>query len=201
MRKLAAATNYTRTTDDLCIVHWSRPPVSQHSALSHYRSETEILNICTFCKKIVCQQRYLTSVLFVNRHNRSLYCPITNTTWPSIFDATYQFESHTKLQNCKKRHLWYVYVTHTCLDVATKPEKLQKKELMIYVALATKPEKLQKIFMLLYTYPCYPCTFRYCTNGRGSVPSLISKEHHLDAPRQQEPLVLFAKKLFVNKTN
>ena len=83
----AAATNYIRTTDDLCIVHWSRPPVSQHSTLSHYRSETEILNICTFCrklfanrdiyhlyflqKKIVCQQRYLTSVLFVNRHNRS----------------------------------------------------------------------------------------------------------------------------------
>ena len=53
----------------------------------------------------------------------------------------------------------------------------KKKELKIYVALATKPEKLQKIFMLLYIYPCYPCTFRYCTNGRGSVPSLISKEH------------------------
>ena len=75
----AAATNYIRTTDDLCIVHWSGPPVSQHSTLSHYRSETEILNIRTFCRKlfnnrdnyhlyrlqkIVHQQRQLTSVLF-----------------------------------------------------------------------------------------------------------------------------------------
>ena len=47
-------------------------------------------------------------------------------------------------------HSRYVYVTHTCLDVATKPEKLQKKELMIYVALAAKPENHKKIFMLLY---------------------------------------------------
>ena len=49
---------------------------------------------------------------------------------------------HSKLQ--KKMHSWYAYVTHTCLDVATKPEKLQKKELMIYVALATKPENHKK---------------------------------------------------------
>ena len=70
----AAATNYIRTTDDLCIVHWSRPPVSQHSTLSHYQSETEILNICTFCRK-----------LFANRDNYHLYrlqknCPSTKTT-------------------------------------------------------------------------------------------------------------------------
>ena len=90
----AAATNYIRTTDDLCIVHWSRPPVSQHSTLSHYQSETEILNICTFCKRIVYQQKYLTSVLFVDRHNWSLSCSMINA---------------------------------TCLDVATKHSKLQKK--------------------------------------------------------------------------
>ena len=72
LKTSAAATNYIRTADNLCIVQWS---------------ETEILNICTFCKKIVCQQRYLTSVLFVNRHNRSLYCPITNATCFSVFNA------------------------------------------------------------------------------------------------------------------
>ena len=44
----------------------------------------------------------------------------------------------------------YAYIIHTCLDVATKPEKLQKKELMIYVALAAKPENHKKTFMLLY---------------------------------------------------
>ena len=82
---------YCLSTDtiDPCTVQLSTPPVSQHSMLSHYQSETEILNICiflagncnicTFCRKlftirdnyhlyrlqkIVHQQRQLTSVLF-----------------------------------------------------------------------------------------------------------------------------------------
>ena len=70
--------------------------------------------------------------------------------------------------------------------------------LSIWISYKTR-KATKKIFMLLYIYPCYPCTFRYCTNGRGSVPSLISKEHHLDAPRQQEPLVLFAKNCLSTK--
>ena len=122
----AAATNYIRTTDDLCIVHWSRPPVSQHSTLSHYQSETEILNICTFCRKlfdnrdnyhlyrlqkIVHQQRQLTSALF---NDQSI--------WVSY--------KTSKLQ--RKMHSWYAYVTHTYLDVATKTRKLQKNASMTY---------------------------------------------------------------------
>ena len=96
LKTSAAATNYIRTADNLCIVQWS---------------ETEILNICTFCKKIVCQQRYLPSVLFVDRHNWSLSCSMINATCLDVA---------TKLQNCKKMHSWYAYDTHTCLDVATK---------------------------------------------------------------------------------
>ena len=71
-------------------------------------------------QKNVCQQRYLTSVLFVNRHNRSLYCPITNTTWPSIFHVTYQSEFHTKPEKLQKysRYYIYIHVTHVRLDIA-----------------------------------------------------------------------------------
>ena len=103
------------------------------------------------------------------------------------------------------------------LNFIQNQKNYKKKELKIYVALVTrkttkkgiadiygtsyKTRKTTKKYSCYYIYSCYPCTFRYCTNGRGPVPSLISKEHHLDAPRQQEPLVLFAKKLFVNKAN
>ena len=101
----AAATNYIRTTDGLCTVRWSRPPVSQHSTLSHYQSETEILNICTFCKKIVYQQKYLTSVLFVDRHNWSLSCSMINAT---CLDAA---TKHSKLQK-KCIHDMLMLLTH-----------------------------------------------------------------------------------------
>ena len=100
------------------------PPVSQHSMLSHYQSETETLNICIFWQEIVCQQKYLTSVLFVDRHNWSLSCSMINATCLDV--AT----KHSKLQ--KKMHSWYAYVTHTCLDVATKTRKLQKNASMTY---------------------------------------------------------------------
>ena len=33
------------------------------------------------------------------------------------------------------------------------------------------------------------CTFRYCTNGRGSVPSVISKEHLPTSAAYSQPLV------------
>ena len=127
------------------------PPVSQHSMLSHYQSETETLNICIFWQEIVCQQRYLTSVLFVDRHNWSLSCSMINATCLDV--AT----KHSKLQ--KKMHSWYAYVTHTCLDVAIKTRKLQKC--------------IHDICL------CYSCMFRCCIKGRESVPSVISKEHLL----------------------
>ena len=71
-------------------------------------------------QKIVCQQRYLTSVLLVIRHNRSLYCPTINTTWPSIFHVTYQSEFHTKPEKLQKysRYYIYIHVTHVRLDIA-----------------------------------------------------------------------------------
>ena len=93
------------------------------------------------------------------------------------------------------------------LNFIQKPENYKKKELMIYVALATKPEnykkkgiddicgtsyktrKLQKKYSCYYIYSCYPCTFRYCTNGRGSVPSVISKEHLPTSAAYSQPLV------------
>ena len=54
---------------------------------------------------------------------------------------------------------------------------------MIYVALATKPENYKK-------YSCYYIySFRYCTNGRGSVPSVISKEHLPTSAAYSQPLV------------
>ena len=72
------------------------PPVSQHSMLSHYQSETETLNICIFWQEIVCQQKYLTSVLFVDRHNWSLSCSMINATCSDV--AT----KHSK-KNFKKK--------------------------------------------------------------------------------------------------
>ena len=49
---------------------------------------------------------------------------------------------------------------------------------MIYMALATKLENYKKN-NIHDICSCYPCMFRCCTNGRGSVPSVISKEHPL----------------------
>ena len=46
----------------------------------------------------------------------------------------YAYVTHTCLdvatktkKTPKKMHSWYAYVTHTCLDAATKTRKLQKK--------------------------------------------------------------------------
>ena len=81
----------------------------------------------------------------------------------------------------------YAYVIHTCLDVAlaTKLEDY-KNVFMIYahvihtcldVALATKLKNYKKCIHDICL--CNPCMFKCCTNGRGSVPSVISKEHPL----------------------
>ena len=53
----------------------------------------------------------------------------------------------------------YAYVIHTCLDVATKTRNYKKC--------------IHDICL------CYSYMSRCGTNGRGSVPSVISKEHPL----------------------
>jgi len=92
------------------------------------------------------------------------------------------------------------------LNFIQNQKNYKKKELKIYVALATKPEKLQKkgiddICGTSYKTrklqknnihdicSCYPCMFRCCTNGRGSVPSVISKEHLPTSAAYSQPLV------------
>ena len=64
----------------------------------------------------------------------------------------------------------YAYVIHTCLDVATKTRKLQKK-------------CIHDICL------CYSYMSRCGTNGRGSVPSVISKEHLPTSAAYSQPLV------------
>ena len=83
----------------------------------------------------------------------------------------YQFEFHTKVQNFKKNvFMIYAYVIHTCLDVATKTRKLQKK-------------CIHDICL------CYSYMSRCGTNGRESVPSVISKEHLPTSAAYSQPLV------------
>ena len=54
---------------------------------------------------------------------------------------------------------------------------LPEKEIDDICGTSYKTRKLQKNIHDIYS--CYPCMFRCCTNGRGSVPSVISKEHPL----------------------
>ena len=70
-----------------------------------------------------------------------------------------KLENYKKKENCLSTHIYIC---------------CQKKELMIYVTLAKNYKK-----NIHDIYSCYPCMFRCCTNGRGSVPSVISKEHPL----------------------
>ena len=54
---------------------------------------------------------------------------------------------------------------------------LPEKEIDDICGISYKTGKLQKNIHDICS--CYPCMFRCCTNGRGSVPSVISKEHPL----------------------
>ena len=100
----------------------------------------------------------------------------------------YQFEFHTKLQNFKKNVFTiYAYVIHTCLDVATKTRKLQKNAFMIYAYVIHTCSDHSYMFRCSYKNQkttkkcihdiclCYSYMSRCCINGRGSVPSVISK--------------------------
>ena len=50
-------------------------------------------------------------------------------------------------------HSRYVHVTHTCLDVATKPEKLQKKGIDDICGTSCKTRKSQKnIHVTIYIH-------------------------------------------------
>ena len=127
------------------------------------------LSSVLFAKKIVCQQRYLTSVLFVNRHNRSLYCPITNTTWPSIFHVTYQSEFHTKPEKLQKysRYYIYIHVTHVRLDIALMEGDLYplwflKNIIWMHLASKNRLYFLQK--NCLSTKPTNICTAQWSIN-------------------------------------
>ena len=76
----------------------------------------------------------------------------------------------TKLENYKKKRKLFVnpYI-----------HMLPEKGIHDICGTSYKTRKLQKKKGIHDICSCYSCMFRCCTNGRGSVPSVISKEHPL----------------------
>ena len=68
-----------------------------------------------------------------------------------------------------------------------KTRKPQKKGFDDICDTSYKTRKLEKNIYDIYS--CYPCMFKCCTNGRGSVPSVISKEHLPTSAAYSQPLV------------
>ena len=87
-------------------------------------------------QKSVCQQRYLTSVLLVSRHNRSLHCPITNTT---CFSAL-------------RKHLTLNIRCYLSIWISYKTRKTIKKGIENICGTSYKTRKTTKKYSCYYIY-------------------------------------------------
>ena len=126
--------------------------------LSHYQSETEILNICTFCRKLFanrdnyhlyrlqknCPSTKTTNIctvrrkLFINRDNYHLYCLQKIVCQQRYLTSVLFVNRHNRSLYCPTINTTWPSIFHVTYqsEFHTKPEKLQKNiHVTIYISM------------------------------------------------------------------